>query len=70
VHSLQKIFEVFCVKECILLHFLQRNSELLVSNTYASAVPGTKTVLPRGRQEHEQWQGLTTPVGGISRPPR
>ena len=31
----QKIFEVFCVKECILVHFSQRN----ISNILASSVP-------------------------------
>ena len=40
----RKFFKVFCVKECILMHFLQRNIELLVSDTCASAAPGTKTV--------------------------
>jgi len=45
-----------------LVHFLQMNIELLVSDTYAAAVTGTKSV-PSGRQEHEQWRGLTTPVG-------
>ena len=43
--------------------------ELLVRDTCAPAVPATKTAPPpRGCQEHEQWQGLTTAVGGCPRP--
>jgi len=31
------------MKECILMHFSQKNIELVVSETCAPAVPGTKT---------------------------
>jgi len=41
--------------------------ELLVSDTRAPAVP-EKDCLPGGCQKHEQWQGLTTAVGGGGNP--
>jgi len=61
----QKILEVFCVKECVLVHFLQRNIELLVSDTCASAAPGTKTV-PLGDAKSPTEAGTDNPSGGKS----
>jgi len=54
----QKIFEVFGVKECILVHFSQRNIELFLA-ILVHAVPAiwnkNCSVYPRGRQESKQW---------------
>ena len=61
----QKIIQVFCVKECILVHFLQRNIELLVSDTYASAVPGTK-LSPARTPGTRTVAGTDNPSGGES----